>query len=512
MSTSSSPAARDGDTFVCECEELGRRACRDEGFYKERDGKRYCVLHYPGIEKKEEFAIALRRKLEEDDFDFQGVWFPDLADFSGHAFNSYASFSNALFNGPADFNGAQFKSAADFNSALFSAGATFISAKFSASADFSNAGFIADANFINAWFSADAYFTSARFSVLASFIRARFGADAYFDDTLFGAGASFLNTCFDATVYFRTTTFFEIDAFYEESATSSNKASGAGDAVETKAEQLWVNFGSAIFKEGVNFEESVFADQVLMRFAAAIFEKPERAVFHSTVLRPHWFVNVDSRKLTFINVDWRFLNKRDAVRKERAALESSGERHVSRLLEVTFRQLAVNAEENNRYEEAANFRYWAMEVRRQQRGRKFDPFRLIWWYWLLSGYGERVQRAFGTLLTIWLLFAVVYWAGDATWWQPRQSSKLAAEVRAREQQSPHDASKQQPSVAAQQPTAAASLTLPESLIYSAGVMSLQKPEPLPANKRAKAFVLLETILGPVQAALLALAIRRKFMR
>lgn len=43
-------------------------------------------------------------------------------------------------------------------------------------------------------------------------------------------------------------------------------------------------------------------------------------------------------------------------------------------------------------------------------------------------------------------------------------------------------------------------------------MALQKPEPLPANRRAKALVLFEIILGPLQAALLALAIRRKFMR
>jgi len=57
-----------------------------------------------------------------------------------------------------------------------------------------------------------------------------------------------------------------------------------------------------------------------------------------------------------------------------------------------------------------------------------------------------------------------------------------------------------------------SLSLSESLIYSAGVLALQKPQPFPANKRAKSFVLLETILGPVQAALLVLAIRRKFMR
>jgi hypothetical protein len=44
------------------------------------------------------------------------------------------------------------------------------------------------------------------------------------------------------------------------------------------------------------------------------------------------------------------------------------------------------------------------------------------------------------------------------------------------------------------------------------VMAFQKPEPRPATTIAHWVVLLETILGPVQAALLLLAIRRKFMR
>jgi hypothetical protein len=246
-------------------------------------------------------------------------------------------------------------------------------------------------------------------------------------------------------------------------------------------------------------------------FAAAIFEKPERAVFHTIRLRPHWFINVDSRKFTFINVDWDNLDERGAIRNEFAALERNDRGHLSRLLEVTFHQLAVNAEENNRYEEAANFRYMAMEVRRLQRGRKVDLLRLSWWYWLLSGYGERVTRAFGALLTIWLLFAVIYWTGCETWWQPKQSARLAAESSERERQSPAVNDVPQ-AKGAQQAVAVAPLCIPEALIYSAGVMSLQKPEPLPANKRAKALVLFETILGPLQAALLALAIRRKFMR
>jgi hypothetical protein len=56
------------------------------------------------------------------------------------------------------------------------------------------------------------------------------------------------------------------------------------------------------------------------------------------------------------------------------------------------------------------------------------------------------------------------------------------------------------------------LEFSRALTYSLAVMSLQKPDPKPLTGTAQALVLLETILGPVQAALLALAIRRKFMR
>ena len=56
------------------------------------------------------------------------------------------------------------------------------------------------------------------------------------------------------------------------------------------------------------------------------------------------------------------------------------------------------------------------------------------------------------------------------------------------------------------------LPFDRAFTYSAAVMTLQRPEPRPATTAAQRVVLLETILGPVQAALLALAIRRKFMR
>jgi hypothetical protein len=536
--------------FVCACRDWMREACRHESFYKEHEGKLYCILHYPGTEKKEAFQQALQRKLAAKDFDFRGVWFPDDVDFQDFTFSAdanfysaqfsaYADFNDAKFSADADFNDAKFSADADFNDAKFSAYAYFSRAQFSAAAYFSSAQFSAAANFSDAQFSADAYFSDAQFSKVANFTNTQFSKVANFTNTQFSKSAYFDDAIFNDNVSFERTRFIEEDSARGDGATSDNKASGVGDTVETEHEAIKVDFAGASFKDGLSFAENEFAEQVFISFAAATFEKPERVVFHTVTLRPHWFINIDSRKFTFIDVSWLWLDKRDALDREIAALERSEHGHLSRLLNITYRQLAVNAEENNRYEEAANFRYVAMEAKglrerggrrskwdevtrfllrrldwlRQQRlWRAISRFNLSWWYWLMSGYGERVARAFVVLLSIWLLFALIYWTGNHTWWQPRQSARLAAQVSA-PQPPPPAAPDATPTGSAAPPAAAvAPLTFPEAVIYSAGVLSLQKPEPLPANKRAKAIVLCETILGPLQAALLALAIRRKFMR
>lgn len=112
---------------------------------------------------------------------------------------------------------------------------------------------------------------------------------------------------------------------------------------------------------------------------------------------------------------------------------------------------------------------------------------------LASGYGERVWRAFVVLIGVWLVAAALYTQVGFARWEPRVSTQQeAAEARRDEVGEP--------------------LRWPRALTYSLGVMTLQKPEPRPATNAARSLVMLETILGPVQAALLALAIRRKFMR
>jgi len=134
----------------------------------------------------------------------------------------------------------------------------------------------------------------------------------------------------------------------------------------------------------------------------------------------------------------------------------------------------------------------AMDARRLESG-GVAPWRLSWWYWLASGYGERPFQALMVLFAIFLVFGLLYTRVGFARWEP----KLATEADA---------------VMAQKDVVGAPLKFSRALTYSVGVMTLQKPEPKPVTAAAQSVVLLETILGPVQGALLALAIRRKFMR
>src|SRR5215216_7948416 len=75
--------------------------CKGLSFYKEHEGKGYCVLHYPGKDKVAAFYEALKRKLEAKDFNFRGVWFPDDIDLSEITFTTPADFSSATFSAKA---------------------------------------------------------------------------------------------------------------------------------------------------------------------------------------------------------------------------------------------------------------------------------------------------------------------------------------------------------------------------------------------------------------------------
>src|ERR1039457_2904202 len=198
------------------------------------------------------------------------------------------------------------------------------------------------------------------------------------------------------------------------------------------------------------------------------------------------------------------------------------------LLSITYRRLAINAEENQYYPDAAEFRYCSMEVLRW-RARYIDGIKhyhrrtvaekirsatrvvylnplhvgkvviggfrwmkgavqnrrhrailsVTWWYWLMSGYGEKTIRAASWLFAIVVAFGLLY-ATRGVIPSSTASSRLNS--------------------------------LASGLVYSFEVSTLRRLEPPPKSVIDRFIVGAETVLGPLQATLLALAIRRKYMR
>ncbi|HKV34364.1 MAG TPA: pentapeptide repeat-containing protein, partial [Pyrinomonadaceae bacterium] len=290
--------------FTCECKDWVRFSCIGEPFFREHEGRRYCVFHLPCADKNPAFYDALQKKIDKQDFNFKGFWFPADSNF-------------AIF---------VFRKPVDFNEATFSAAAVFFHATFNKNVSFEETIFNAGADFRGATFLGDAYFGSARF----------------------GAKADFSETSFNE----------------------------------------WVHFRSAVFEDHVVFSSQLETSSVQtlsLNLQFARVEKPEHLSFHTLTLNPGGFVNVDARKFDFTNVDWQWRGTKEEIK----GLQWFNVPAPHRMFAIACRQLAVNAEENHRYEEASKFRYMAMDARRLEHWRGMDFRRLSWWYWFASGYGER---------------------------------------------------------------------------------------------------------------------------
>jgi uncharacterized protein YjbI with pentapeptide repeats len=462
-----------------------RSACAAESFYKEHEGKRYCVLHFPGREKSADFGKALMVKLDRQDYDLRGVWFPEEPPFPKFEFSADADFRGAIFTTNANFVAANFKAKADFFRAVFLAEASFANAVFTSPIDFYDATFSSEADFRAVNFRSTAEFRQATFRGGALFRYANFNDLANFRSASFGGPADFLTVVFKGHLNMTSATF-------NGEANLQRATFNAGADFSAASFKAEANFREATFKDYVTFagDESVPGNGWSLYLQFAKIENPDRVSFHTLTLHPHWFINVDARRFDFINIQWENYGE---AKLELELLKQKGISSPHRLLVIACRKLAANAEENDRFRSASQFRRMAMDAERLENWRGFDFRKLNWWYWLASGYGERITRAALVLLGIWIVAGLLYTRVGFARWEPRLASEADA-------------------VLAQKDEVGAPLKFIRALTYSAGVMTLQKPEPKPATTAAQTVVLLETILGPVQGALLALAIRRKFMR
>jgi len=515
----STPRTASPESMVnCEVIDYLRLACAPS-FYKAYQGRRYCVLHYPGEDKDDgEFQREVDRKLECGNFNFDGAVGPyfnfDFARLNIPRVFKNASFNHAFFYHPCDFRYAEFEGNASFFQAVFAQGANFYAAKFRGEAHFQDSEFkVADleqetkaADFEHATFAEKATFSGSSFSKAVYFDSASFQGDASFASAKFAhseEGNRSLAVACNYVTFYGDADFSQ--AFFCHRG-SFNQSVFKGDVLFRAALiREPVVFTHAVFEKALLFEGylpvteggpsgPVFEPGSSLDLQYARFEKPEKVVFQDVALRPCWFVNVDARKFLFTNPRWP--RPVLALRWVREDLETLRVREVNDYqdsLAVACQRLAVNADENQRYEEASAFRFAALDLRRLGKRLGGLFWRLEWWYWFASGYSERLFRAIAILVCIWLAFGFAYCKADFL--QVPVPKNTAEAIRAQ----------------TNKPVLVAPFGLRDALQYSAAVMTLQKPEPKPVTSLGDALVLLETVIGPVQAALLVLAVRRRFM-
>jgi uncharacterized protein YjbI with pentapeptide repeats len=479
---------------VCSCEEKFRSVCEVLPVHYAREGNQYCVLHFPSVDiDLAEFRGAIEEKFHKRDFDCRGVYFPGNQSFASFlaipSFETSVYFNEAIFEGHADFSGVTFKEKADFSSATFERGARCSRATFEGEASFSGAKFKGNFREAVPTKNTPTDFSSCTFKGYANFSRAGFRHKDY------GRFIHGRSTIAPDAVAFRRVTFERVADF--------EGAFFLGGA----------DFEGALFKEEGKFSSLIARARAFPRFPEAVIEKPERFSFHSTFLRPSSFVDVDAEKFDFSDVEWfRFpgggkvtLEKEIETVEARLVGRLSGDLRPRSLrkLQKACRQLTKNAEENHDYPTANEFHYWSMELARKEAMGLFrwmassEGTALARWnalrealrrfglidalYWALSGYGERPRRAFLVLAGMGTLFAILYVmvAGSIEHVGEAFLYSLAAMVRLT-------------GVPAMAPLT--ELLQP----FEPGLFQL--------------LVTAEGILGPLQIALLALAVRRKVMR
>jgi hypothetical protein len=534
----------------------------------EHNGKHYCFFHLPKSDKdNNKFREILKKRLTDIEsriqdknrdildlpkYDFRYVWFPKVY-FSNHEFCAFADFSNAVFTDYAGFGNTTFYGSVKFFDSIFLKKTDFSWSKFFKLAefqfvlfeevDFSWAEFHLNTTFDFSFFKKGNFhgaeikdyigFKYAIF-VCASFQSAKFYSYAEFKGTVFiqSRGFSFIELLQFET---RISADFRLAEFKDTSHIVFENAKFCCN----------VSFFNAKVNGYLNFEGNVFLDSnellsVIEEFESKIVklmqtiennkienfspvdEKPEKAIldfqkvkidnakevsFHSCVLRPNWFVNVDSRKIVFTNTEWKNVSKNSnglQIKKEQEAIEDRTIKNSNELLKIAFRQLAENAEKNDRFEEASKFRYVAMECERVNKAKLTQPFTLSWWYWLSSSYGE--SWIWCAILLLALLFGVFPYFYSENYFKTCSTDRpIAASISICESK---DAE-----ISKNCSCSDEKLNYGDAVLQSLYTATLQNVDyRKPFNWRGELWIILEKIFAPLQAALLALAIRRKFMR
>ncbi|MBX7172069.1 MAG: pentapeptide repeat-containing protein [Pyrinomonadaceae bacterium] len=373
-------------------------------------------------------------------------------------------------------------------------------------------------------------FNGQRFTVFTNFNGAKFLGDVLFNGVVFDATISFNSTEFNGDVEFRHTIFSEKSQLYFIQTDFERRIdfyfarfSGYLLFLGLQPREIFVNKSSTFTQKVYSLDKRPqykFKPNVILDFQHCKVEQPNKIIFNSLNLYPNWFIDINPKEITFTDVWWENINNdftKSNVKTELRKLEERGIRNSKQLFKITCRQLAENAENNGRFEEASSFRKLAFETERLERKDKINK----WWreeftplsflmkssemikkfpydfahfsYRWSSAYGESWRWAtFVLLLVIFLVFPVIY---------------IQTNFQSCPKEKPLSISLGEKSCTT------GGLPFGEAIIHSLTTATLQNVEyRKPTTVWGELWIILEKIFAPLQTALLALAIRRKFMR
>lgn len=560
---------------------IRRTVCQDLPVTYNHEDKWYCILHYPNNNKHNtgNFNQVLSERVSSQQNDFSYVYFSDEVIFRSNKFEKSVNFAFAIFN-----------QRVLFINSIFEEGASFTNSTFYQRVIFDNANFIKGVSFIKAIFADEANFGSSIFQY-ANFNESKFIKDTSFNSAIFkgkedGLSAlSFVKAIFEGKanfdfikcnqiVYFHNTNFhkeanFSWSIFTKETQFTDCIFNENADFRKTEFCETSVYFTNNSFVQDIYFSVAVFNGHIF--FIGNSFQKtldlqniqvrsPETINFQATRLRPNWFVNTDPSKFVFINIDWNNANgtRKNVLIELDYLTRRKISRQVNQLLSLTYWQLAVNAEENNRFEQASDFRRMAFEcewiAKKKEFGdwinllptestklkRRFsgsenaedvepppiDTFGILkrfdflhWFYRITSYYGESWRVALCMLLfVVLILFPFVYAQTDfqvSPKGIPLEVVVLnKCEITDDERKNGKDELVEEAKkVCYKIEQRSLGFLNGEAILHSLTAITFQDVEyRRPLSFCAEFSTILEKILAPLQAALLALAIRRKFMR
>lgn len=349
----------------CKANKFGEWCTQEDASSVDREGKRYCIFHTPkevGHFRVEEFNEKIYQLI-------------DAAIAEGRKCN----LSGTVFPGPISFN--QY----DEDRALPLI--NFTSAIFRDNVDFSGA-----------TFGSEAIFHKATFSGESDFRLAKFQAETVFSDALFCKQVTFARAIFCKHVAFQHTEFRD-EAFFEgwlQEKTFRGSALFQG----TRTEEGKIYFRGIKFQDSrVSFRGTSLSN---FRFEGCAWPRKKPSLFQR--IMPAYFANPEDTEVFY-----------DEIRADRNYRDTSLFRKVIDkrgvlaggygVVENLYRQMKQQAKENHNEPDASRWHYREKEMyRKKNLLRRY--FGVSFFYWALSGYGERPFRAGIVLVLLFIAIGV----------------------------------------------------------------------------------------------------------